>query len=497
VERPIPGVFKETTVLSQGILEIKGAMSCNLELPAILTIDEVFVTKGAPIAVGDNIIRFNTADIKKQITVLKKQSESAEIALMDFIQSFNLRVKTLRKLLSDGTNQSEINIVNESGGLVTSIDVKKGDRVIPGMKLCEVADDSKFLVRTPFSTAFDIKTGMKAEISVPSNMTTFSGTVKDIGGQITINGAKARMVTVEIVNPGVIVSGSGVNTVIEGGITPMADGELDYINTKSIYAEVSGYITSIDVNLYESVPIGKTLMKIDIPETDSAKEELDYMLSTGIYNGRTEKQLRDSLEEANASLERLEVFAETGLVTAESNGIISDMPVQKGMKFAGGTLYEYAPDGSNYQVVLKAGNMTAVKAGQECTIYYYIDGRQTKVSGKVTDVSAGSVTVESLLIGSKAAQAQSFSAEVILSEYSAFLTLPLSAMVGANSVYVVTNKSSVLGDQSVVSRREVTTGHEDEHRVEIIGGILKEDIVIVAWDRALSDGAVVDIVSGK
>jgi hypothetical protein len=85
---------------------------------------------------------------------------------------------------------------------------------------------------------------MKADVSVPSFMTTLIGTVKDIGGIITLYGAKARSVTIELENPGTVTAGEDASAVIEGGISPMSDGKLEYISAAPVYADAAGYVSS-------------------------------------------------------------------------------------------------------------------------------------------------------------------------------------------------------------------------------------------------------------
>jgi HlyD family secretion protein len=46
VEKPKPGTFADVTVLTQGTIEVKGALSHMLELPVPVRVDEVFVKKG-------------------------------------------------------------------------------------------------------------------------------------------------------------------------------------------------------------------------------------------------------------------------------------------------------------------------------------------------------------------------------------------------------------------------------------------------------------------
>lgn len=495
VETPRPGTFSEVANLSQGSLIIKDAVSRSLELPAPIEIVDIFVRRGQTVSAGDQILKFSTGDIKKQMSSLEKQRVNAEIALLEFLKGYYSRITALRQQIPAGAEDGFVDVRSTSNGIVTDINVRVGDRVAAGSKLCEISDDSKFILQLPFLSTYDIKVGMRAEVSVPVAMTTLGGTVMEIGGQVSLHGSKARMVTIVADNPGNIKAGDSATCTIEGGMTPMEDGRLEYISTSFVYAETAGYISDINISLNEYVTSGKVMMRISVSDSGSAKDELDYMLSTGIYNGKTERQLRDALEEIETAIEQLALYAETGVVTAEADGVITYLPIQKNLKFTAGTLYEYAPENLKYEVVFTSGDIMDVEEKLMCTISYSIGGRQYKANGTIIDVGFGYVVAELSKLDERVLQAQSFSAEVALTEKNATLTIPTSAIVSSSHVYVVTPKETMLGKQFYASRQEVTTGLKDAYRVEITGGISPNDKVIVAWDREIADGDVVDIIS--
>jgi|GEM_PF-720169 len=499
-EKAREGSFTETAILTQGSIEMKGTESYELELPGAIKIDEVYAKKGQKLSAGDDIVRFNAEDIEEQLEALEKQRESAEIALLEFMRGFNSRIDTLRQQVPEGVSDGFINIKSNGIGLITALNVKDGDRVAAGVKLCEISDDKRLLVRLPFSAEYDIKPGMKAEVTIPSAMTTVGGSVREVGGEIALYGAKARMVTIEFDNPGTIAAGGSASAVIEGGITPASDGWIEYSKTTSVYAESSGYISGLNVSLYEKVPAGKLLMKIELPDADSAKTELEYMLSTGIYNGRTEKQMREQLESVNASIEKLSALSETGIIKAETDCYITSIPVRKNMSFMGGILYEYSIEEPKYEVVFTSGEMSEITKNLKCKVVYTINGRQNEANGKIIDVGIGYATVESAKL-EQALQAQSIYAEVTLSTETAMYTLPASAVIANKFVYVLKTKDTVLGKQYYASLQEVTTGRRNAYIVEILssgsGYSLTEDRVITAWDRDLADGVAVDIETGS
>lgn len=497
VENPRSGSFTEAVTLSDGTLSIKGAVRICLELPVPIEIVDVFARRGQAVSAGDNILQFSTEDIKKQIAQLEKQRESAEIALLDFMHGFNSRVSALRRQIPAGAEDGFVDVISASGGIITDISVRKGERVAAGTKLCEISDNSGLILKVPFLASHDIRPGMKAEVSIPSAMALLSGSVKEIGGQVTLYGSKARIVTIELDNPGNIEAGDSAVCTIEGGITPLEDGKLEYKTSALVYAEVSGYVSELNVRQYESVTEGKVLMKIAVSDLGSAKDELDFMLTTGIYNGKTERQLRSVLEEITNAIEQLTVLEETGLIKAESDGIITSLPVSRNMKFAGGTLYEYVTEHVKFEVVFASGDMADIEENLKCTINYNIGGRQYKANGKVTEVGFGYVVAELTQVNERAMQAQGFTAEIVLSEIHAPMTIPTSAMIGSNRVYIITPKETILGRQYIATLREVTTGQKDAYRIEITGGLSQDDKVIVSWDREIEDGKAVDIVTGS
>jgi multidrug resistance efflux pump len=498
VERPRASTYNQVVNLSQGIAEIKGSEVVEIDLPAAITVDEVLVKKGQRITEGDTILRLNTGEIKKQLVALEKTKESAEIALSEFVRNFNQRVADLSSHIPKGMSGGVVSVNSTQSGIVISVGAKQGDTVLSGARLFEVADSTRLVLKLPFATSYDIKIGMSADVSIPSHMTVVSGTVKEIGGEVTTpHGSKGRMVSIEVVNPGTLTAGTEAIATIEGGIAPMEPGELEYSNVSAIFADTSGYVADVNVSLYEHVSAGATLMKIELPDGEATRDELNYMLTTGIYNGRTEKQLQDNLDEVEAAITVLRNLEETGEVIATTSGMISSLSVQTGMRFAGGTLYGVAPENSSYHIVFTSGELSSVEEGQKCSVYGYIDGRKVKANATIKEVGLGYAMAESYEISSTFAQAQPFYAEVTLDSKPIPISVPASAMVSSNYVYVVGTRNSVMGSEYIAVLREVTTGEVFGGTVEIISGLAQDEDVIVSWDRSLSDGAVIDIVIGK
>ena len=492
VQPPVASVFSEVETMSGGIIRVRGQQSFRLDLPFSLKVAEVLVSKGDEIFAETEILRFDAENLEKQLTALEKQVESANIALSEFRRGFNNRVNTLREQIPSGMSGGEVAVTAPHSGVVTMF-YSRGSSVMAGAKVAEISDNSKFILKIPFSVSLGVCVGMAAEVSIPSVMTTLSGKVTALGGEVTLYGAKARMVTIELENPGALEAGELASATLEGGLTPVEGGVLEYIRVSAITAESSGEITEAAVTSGETVSAGTRILRIKLPSAQSARDELEYMQTTGIYNGRTEKQLADTLAEAQATLEKLENLTESGVLLAGCEGVITSLSVADDGTFSGGTVFDFAPKSSGYEAVFQT--TARVTPGMSCKVYGVSGARQISANAKVDTVENGVVTLTSNALSSLSGAINIY-AEVTVSETPAPISVPVGAMATSNSVYVVTSRKGILGEKYIVTRTEVSTGASDAWNVEITSGLTLQDTVIVAWDRAVMDGDTVDIVSG-
>ena len=87
---------------------------------------------------------------------------------------------------------------------------------------------------------------------------------------------------------------------------------------------------------------------------------------------------------------------------------------------------------------------------------------------------------------------QSLEAEVVISRTSYSLCVPLSALHSDNSgyfVYTVTEKSTVLGIENVLTQVPVNLSARDDTNAAIEGALGRGDAVVTASNKSIGDGS--------
>lgn len=492
VINPYAATFLSTATLTSGTDMYKNTYRMEFDLPVPLEIKEVLVSKGDIISEGSVLARYDVENIEEQIVSLRKAVENAEIALSEFRRAFEAKVDSLRSQIPTGVVDSIYTVKAHKSGTIVDIAYKEGDRVTAGSKLFSIVDTSSLVLSLYFSDAYQISPGMRAEVSIPSMMLVLDGSVIDVGSTTVVDGTYARDVVIRIENPGTLQEGLQAVATI-GGYTPLDASTLSYADVFTLYSEVSGYLRSIAQNKNSYVVPGDAIMQIEVAGIDSAQKELDYLLTTGILNGRTENQLVQALEEAKSRLDVLEKLLVRPEVQATATGVVTSVYVEDGTPYVGGVLLEYAQEDSERILVFTGGDISRVSRDMSCTVTAVFNQQKFKMEGVVGTTRGGKVVVHIPNQNSFVATASDYSAEVILKSHSTKKAIPATAFITEDKVYVVRSRRGLFGVEYYLQLREVDRDWYDSRNVEITSGIAFDDLVVVGWDRKIYDGAVVDL----
>ena len=224
----------------------------KLSIPVTGTVNQVFVSQGDKVAVGDKLYTIDTTDVSSKIADLQSTISDYETQLSTYQQ-----------------NVSNLTITAPFSGKVTGVKIAEGDTVNAGSAVCTMVDDSKMLLSLYFSYAYesDISTGMDVSVSVPDFMSTLNGTVKNIDkvSYITAEGTKCFKVTISVDNPGSLTAGLKATATINTSgkvISPADSGTFAYNQQKTITCKVSGTVSALSVLDYKEVKSGAVLAVI-------------------------------------------------------------------------------------------------------------------------------------------------------------------------------------------------------------------------------------------
>jgi HlyD family secretion protein len=280
------------------------ADSKTYKLAAAASILEVDVAQGDTVTAGQLLYKQDSSTLDSEIEGYQNNLTEYE----DNISDYQEQITTLKSDIAALTSTASIS------GTVTNVSVEKGNTVKSGTVLATIVDSSKMKVTQYFSYAYqnDIYVGQSATVSVPSLMTTLTGTVSDINyvNRTTDEGTQCFAVTITVTNPGALTKGMSVGAYVNssgGYIYPSVEGTLEYNSSKDITAKGDGELTVCNAVNYQTVKAGQTLFQIDSDTYQTQIDTLEKQIS------RAEEQVttvQQKITDDQAKYENYNVYSE-------------------------------------------------------------------------------------------------------------------------------------------------------------------------------------------
>ncbi len=428
-------------------------------------------------------------------------SESARNSIERSETSYEQQLISHNKKVSDH-NKAEANrsVKAPISGVITEMYIDNGDEINSGTKICEIKNTETLTVSVPFlsANAKNIHLNQTATVWFDDRNESHTGYVSHVatGTYATDAGAIVSNIEITFKNPGAILPGENVTATV-GSYACNDTGTVEEGETETIVAKVSGDIKSLAFDKGDKVSSGNLICSI---VDDSSSSDLRS----------SELSLKNSRLSLDDQIERLDDY------TIRSP--ISGTVISKTMK-AGDTL-----DGnkSSLAIVADMSKLTfeisvdelyiqSIKVGQ--TVSVTADALPDKVfEGTVDTVSiigtpTNGVTVypvsiiiseyEGLLPG------MNVDAEIIISDASDVLMIPVNAVTRGNLVLVESNSSTEgktnkkEDDKSTKKGKDapnkmrlpeapegykyvmIETGEANDDYVEVVSGLSEGDVIYV------------------
>ncbi len=292
----------QSVVEGGGMAKAKAAESITLSAEG--TVQEVFVSEGDFVNIGDPLYTVVSEDAQENVKEAEEAVKTAEKAIVTAQEG----VTDVEEDLADAQNgYGKLSTTAPfRGKLLEVADLKIGDSLSEGTPVATLVDDTTMELELYFSYAYEtaIYIGQPAQISIPSTMDAVTGKVIAIHKveRISDQGSKLFAVTLELPNPGTLAQDIGASAILTGSdgnpIYPYEPATLSYRNVQEITASASGKIASLNLRDYAVVGRGTALVTVT---SESVDEQLE--------------QLQDTLKAAQEGVTQ----AEADLVTAQEN----------------------------------------------------------------------------------------------------------------------------------------------------------------------------------
>lgn len=438
---------------------------------------------------------FETGDVVAKDDVLYRVDSSDAASNIERAENtLEQRQKSYDKVLQ---SKQDLKITAPIGGTISGFSIQAGNKVNNGTLVATIEDTGTLLLTEYYSDEYAsrIHPGMTATVSVPDQMLTLTGSVKQVHSlrRLSPTGVSCFAVTVQVKNPGSLSLESSATCWLQdsaGEIYPTITDEdgFEACARKTVSAEVSGTAESTHVRNGEIVQAGQLLVEL-------SSDTIDDEITTA----------RDNLRDAELSLEDRYDALDNYTIQAPIDGTIVDKYYKAG---------ENAETGKTLCTIFDLSCLTVTLYIDELDIHNVSVGQRAQVTcdsiegktyeGIVTEVSingtaSGGVTTypvkvqidqtDGLLPG------MNVDVAILISENPNVLTIPLDAVQTGSRVLVKTADGSTgAGAPDGYDYVKVTIGISDSEYVQITSGLSAGDQI--TWQPATGSNNMFGMMPG-
>lgn len=264
------------TVEGSGLTRAKNSEAITITTAG--TMSEVFVTEGQQVNQGDPLFIVDSPAARTAV----------EKARAD-VTGYEKQLATLQKDIA-GLNLT----APHAGKIMLGEDapqLQPGEEISKGTVVAQLNDDTKMRLEQYYSYAYagQLHAGQKVDVSIPTLMTSISGTVEEVHmvSRITPEGSKLFAAEIVVDNDGALSAdmvASATVTVNGETVYPYEPGKLEYYRTTTLKSSVSGTVISNNLVDYLQVSAGQVLVRID----GASSENEIFTIQQSLENARTE-----------------------------------------------------------------------------------------------------------------------------------------------------------------------------------------------------------------
>ena len=233
----------------------KAKESAAITLTAGGTVQEVFVSPGDTVTAGQPLYTIFSQEAQDQVTQVQTQVDNLN--------------KEMSALLEDANNLTVR--APFAGKLINVKEFQPDQEVAKETAVATLVNDKKLKLSLYFSYAYEnqIHTGQSVQVSIPTVMGTYTGTVEKINKVrfISPEGAVHFEAVLVFDNPGTLTAGMDASATLAASdgsaIYPYENGKTEYYETREIVTKAAGPVVS-QGNLmdYADVSAGEALLTL-------------------------------------------------------------------------------------------------------------------------------------------------------------------------------------------------------------------------------------------
>ena len=488
--------YLETYIEGSGAVAARIQVELGKELKG--KVSEVLVQAGQPVKAGDRLLVVEPTEVREQLSDAQKDMVEARRSL----EEASSEVSAAQKNVAELTTTAPF-----SGRIIPPEEAKTwhvGDELASGTELGTLVDDTVMKLPLYFSYAYinDIQPGAAANVSIPVNMSTVTGSVESVEPieKISDDGTRMFRATIALQNVGALKKGMAataeVMTATAGNVMPAETGLLEYSREETITTKQSGKITRLEGLDYYRFNAGQVIVQQQSDELSRAVESASRTLQTQ----------QEIIVQKQKNITELENIIRNSVVTSPIDGVVLTMDTAVDAELAGGTSPCVVADMSS--LVVKAevsmNDIESVMTGQPATVTKYTDTGDEQFTGTVESVSMQANQDSSGGGGGNGGMA-TYTAVIALDPLPEGTSIAMGMYVNYQITTAQSEDCVTIPTQALVNTEEGTAvfakpldGQEFESTMPIPEGVedIPEGFLLVPVAVGISDSTNVEILSG-
>ncbi|MEK8128436.1 HlyD family efflux transporter periplasmic adaptor subunit [Paenibacillus filicis] len=432
-------------------------------------IKTINLTRNQSVKQGDLLLELTDTNLVEKL-------DSAQVSLDQY-------KKDLQDLLEQ---QGSLRIKAPAAGkLILAANLSEGSNVSKTTKVATIADTGSLTVTLPFiqEEVAQLATGDTVELTVDGYLLSKAGVVESIaaGSKADAKGNRISDVKVRIDNDGTLDADLNVQgSVTVNGLKVESAGsaKLQYKSTTTVFANVSGSISKLDITENRAVRSGEAIATI-------VNDTLAKDIST--KQQQIEQQTK-TIQDLNDQLANLKVYApfdgvfSTDFADTKSN-VLASYRVGSTIKSDVKLGAVASLDTLQLAISVDELDLPKVQVGQKARVRVdAITGKTYEAS--VTQVStvgttSNGVSTYSVILSMKSSPELKYgmtaSADIIVTDKKGVLLLPTQAVQSRNGRSSVGIKKA----DGTIERKDIKVGVNDSANVEITEGLAEGDEVVL------------------
>lgn len=367
------------------------------------TITDVLVEVGDTVEQGDILFEIDPTETNKELeaaqeelTALQSNLSQAKTALSTAQANLTTAKGGSSKLSVTAPFQGKL--IPTDDGTTFSV----GQYITAGTVIGLMVDDSSLKLPVYFSTAYkgSISAGQSATVSIPSNMSTVTGSVSSVDSaeKISSDGVATFRVVISLSNPGTLTKGMLATATVStdsGEAYPTDSSTLQYNREEAVTATSSGEITAVNGLDYTEYSSGAVIMKIS---SDALSSDISVAQSAVTSAQSVVTAAQKQVTEKQKTITQLKKVISDANIEAPMSGVVVSLTGTIGQEMNGVDAVAVVADVEDIIVnaSISATDVYAVEVGQTATVTMHTNDSTIEVYGSVISVAMESDKTQSV-----------------------------------------------------------------------------------------------------